>query len=179
MTTPYTPVATNHATITLIEDSDEPSGALFSTPLEELADNIACARSFASYVISGAGVVHDDVLTLTEFEDPGSEYTLAANAVEVPENGHYLVMAHGSYHTVDTADNVGGETRLMVGASIWTSAFWVRAGTSTSGEAPWYLCAIVNVTIKASQVIKLVFRNGTAATAGVSGTDPTLLIKRL
>ncbi len=95
MSDTYTPgdTADFHDDITTITDDDEPSGLLFSTPLEQIADNAAVLGSFYTAAVSGTSA---DEQPLTEIAQSGGYTKSVGNRITVPKVGVYEVTFSGN-----------------------------------------------------------------------------------
>lgn len=100
----YTPSnpATFLTTITTIDDNDEPSGLTFSTPLEQLADNIAILATHYIAQVTGASA---NEFPLTEVSQSGGFTKDVNNRVKVPVEGTYLVTLSGDITLASGTDN--------------------------------------------------------------------------
>jgi hypothetical protein len=152
MTTPYTPSATRHDTITTITDNDTPSGALFSTPLEELADNIAVAAQIARVGTTSAVKDGSELFVLTLDGDAG--YTLEATdtLLRVPAAGRYEINWSMSIKSTDATNPLPLTGVVLIEGSI---DFDEGYTTRFSGTAAHYVhtggAFFVDITTPASQ----------------------------
>lgn len=174
MTTPYAgnAAATFPANITTITDNDEPSGALFTTPLEQLADRTAILAAFAKCSITGGNTGNPSPMFLTK---QVGGFSLNADSggstVTVPAPGDYIVTFSGSalcstggaYVSIMTRSGGGDVEHVRF-------PFLADANGQTAGFS---MTAIVTITSTTTE--KIFGRAQDAATNGIT----TLTIRRI
>jgi hypothetical protein len=160
----YTPVATVHATVTVPVDGDAPNASSVSTPLEQLADNIALTQ--ATYVplvgTAGVGPVTGPIVLSGggEIDDENANGIPGLISLVQAAAGHKKQLAQWSTGPAVSGHNpgaglytssVGTDGALeMVHNALWNDAAgtWGYIDTTHAAATRWTLSAAGGVIVQ-------------------------------